>query len=285
MFEIYTEQFAPIFLPTDQMGNGLMGLDLNISSTAQSLTEHTLAGMPGSIVTGYQDTERSMSISARLKAKNASDFRMQRDKVYAFFKRLGTFYIAEKYQPYKLMKVRVVESYQFSRPENMQKFATVEIPLKIIGHPYWISKFKSTEAKDIFLTDYWLEGMNIDQSKEYQFSSPEFMVFNAGTVPLKTIQEKENCIITISIENTVTNFRLYDYTGRYFEYNPSKDTKWNLAAGNKVILNGHSITANNTPILDRTNRYFLQLQPGENNMKIEGMSSFTITFDFRFKYD
>lgn len=287
MFEIYNESFTPIALPVDEAGYGLAGLDLSISSVSQSLTEHTVTGMPGNIITGYQEGEREMSITARLKAKDAIDYRIKRDKAYAFFKRLGTFYVAEKYQPYKLMKVRVVESYQFARPENMQKFATVEIPLKIIGQPYWISRFKSTGIDDQYLMDYWREGMGLDVSSSklnYRYTTQSFTVYNAGTVPLKLIQEKDNFIITIKLNQATTKFRLTDYTGKYFEYNASGKTEWRLAAGSTVVLNGHSITANNTPIMDRTNRYFLQLQPGDNSMSTD-LTNFTITFDFRFKYD
>lgn len=286
MFQIYNENMKLIPLPTDVLGYGLAALDLNLSSTAQSVTEQTLPGWPGAIDTGYQDSEREMSISVRLKSKNAIDFRVKRDAVYAYFKRLGTFFIAESYQPNKLMRVRVVESYSPSRPENNQTFATIDIPLRVVGQPYWISKFKSTELKNMPMVPHWNIGLGIDPNKlNYQFTNQSsFNVYNAGTVPLKTIQE-EDCNITITVNQTVTNFKLYDATGKYFEYNPKKDTKWNIAAGTKLIINGHRITLNNTPVLDRTNRYYLLLQPGDNTMRMEGMTSYTITFDFRFKYD
>ena len=137
------------------------------------------------------------------------------------------------------------------------------------------------------MVESWNIGLGIDPNKlDYQFTNQSsFNVYNAGTVPLKTIQEIDNCIITITINQTVTNFKLYDATRKYFEYNPSKDTKWNIAAGTKLVMNGQRITLNNTPILDRTNRYFLFIQPGDNNIRIEGMTNYTITFDFRFKYD
>lgn len=287
MFQICNENMMLIPLPTDLMGYGLAALDLNISSTAQSVTEQTIPGWPGTIITGYQDSDRDISISVRLKSKDAIDFRVKRDAVYSYFKRLGTFYIAENHQINKLMKVRVIESFAFSRPENLRTFGTAEIPLRIIGQPYWISKFKSTELKTMPMVPYWNVGLGIDPNKlEYQFTNQSaFNVYNAGTVPLKTIQEADNCTITIEFNEVVNNFRLYDVTGKYFEYNPTKDTKWNIAAGTKLIINGHRVTLNSTPILDRTNRYFLLLQPGDNNMSIEGTTNYTITFDFRFKYD
>lgn len=290
MFEIYNEQLEYIPLPADELGLGLRGLDLDISSVGQSITEHSMPGWPGKIITGFQDSDREIGIAVRLRAKDPEDYRVKRDRVYSFFKRLGTFYIAEQHTPYKIMKVRVIEAFRFVRPENIRIFATAEIPLTIIGQPYWISRFRSLELQGGIPYPIQMSpglGLEVDPNKlNYQFTNAaDLNVYNAGTVPLKTIQEKDNCIITIDINQAVTNFKLYDFTGRYFEYNPTKDTKWDLAVGNQLVLNGHSITLNNTPILDRTNRYFLQLQPGDNHMRIEGLTSYTITFDFRFKYD
>lgn len=291
MFQIYDENFNPVPLPVDDLGYGLRGLDLEISSTAQEVTEQTISGVPGSVITGFRDSGRELNIHARLKAKDAIDYRLKRDRVFAFFKRLGTFYITEQQQGNKLMKVRVVESYVFQRPENLRTFATVDIPLKIIGQPYWISRYKSMDlhVNGIQFNDHWSFGMGLDVNPDkliYQYNNrSSFDIFNAGTVPIKTIQEKDHCIITIEIKQVVTSFKLYDATGRYFEYNPSKNSNWALVSGNKIILNGHYMTMNNTPIMERTNRYFLNLSPGENGFTIEGLSNYTITFDFRFKYD
>ncbi|USK66311.1 phage tail domain-containing protein [Peribacillus frigoritolerans] len=282
MFKIYDENFNPVPLPTDAWGYGLRGLDFEISSTAQEVTEHSIPGLPGSVITGFRDSDREVNLRARLKVENSLDFRNKRDQVYAFFKRLGPFYVAEEQQDYKVLKVCVVESYQFERPENLRTFATVTIPLKIIGQPYWISRYKTTEFPEDLAFD-----MDIDFDKlTYQHSNKSsFDIFNAGTVPIKTIQEKDNCIITIDIKQSVTSFKLYDVTDRYFEYNPSKDSNWALVSGNKIILNGHYMTMNNTPIMERTNRYFLNLLPGDNIFTLEGLTNYTITFDFRFKFD
>ncbi|MCA1029391.1 phage tail family protein, partial [Cytobacillus kochii] len=148
MFKIYNEQFEEIPLPIDDLGYGLRGLDLNISSVAQEVTEHNVQGLSGSIQTGFRDASRDMNISARIKAKDTTDYRLKRDRVFAFFKRLGTFYITENTQANKLMRVRVIESYRFDRIENNQTFAIAEIPLKIIGQPYWISRFKSMDLHE-----------------------------------------------------------------------------------------------------------------------------------------
>lgn len=288
MFTIYDEKFNLIPLPKDDLGYGLIGLDLFVSSTSQDVNEHTITGVPGNIITGYRDNGRPMSIHAMLKVKDTVDYRLKRDRVFAFFKRLGTFFVTEKHQGNKLMKVRVVDSYSFERIN--QTVASVEIPLKIIGQPYWISRYTSMDLHDsggVPFNDNWSFGMGLDPGKTtYQYENKStFNIYNAGTRPLKTIQEKDNCVITIEINESVNNFKLYDATGRYFEYNPTKDVSWDLVAGNTIILNGHYMKMNETPIMERTNRYFLNILPGDNTFRMEGLTNYMIIFDFRFKYD
>lgn len=279
MFTLYNENFNAIPLPLDQWGYGLKELDFNISSVNEEITEHVLNGVPGTIITGHRDNSREASLRVVLKAENTKDFRVKRDQVFAFFKRLGDFYVSENFQDYKVLRVRVVDSYTIDRPDNNRVFAVVEIPLKVVGQPYWISRHKSLSLPSEVAFDLGVEA-------EYQHSNKEsFTIFNAGTVPLKTIQEKDNCIIIIEVKQSVTNFRLYDGTGRYFEYNPNKVSNWALASGNKIVLNGHSIKMNNTPIIERTNRYFLNILPGENMFTVEGLTSYSASFDFRFKFD
>ncbi|MED1603654.1 phage tail domain-containing protein [Alkalihalophilus marmarensis] len=291
-FKIYDKGFNPIPLPVDDLGYGLLGLDVELSSTAQEATSHTLAGVPGKIYTGFRDSDREMALKARMKVKDATDFRLKRDRIFAFFKRLGTFYVTEKQQGNKLMKVRVIESYRPERPENMRNYAFLTIPLEIIGQPYWISRYKTMNlhnANGVPFNGNWSFGMGLDVEPdklkyEYQNVST-FNIFNAGTKDLKTIQEKDNCLITIEVNQNATKFTLFDATGRRFEYNPTQKAEWSLAPGNKITLNGHDIKLNQTPIMERTNRYFPLLLSGDNGFVMEGLSNYKITFDFRFKYD
>ncbi|MDX8288831.1 phage tail family protein [Metabacillus indicus] len=291
MFQIYSEDFNPVSLPVDDMGYGLKGMDVEISSTAVDVTEHSIAGVPGRTITGFNDAEREISLNARLKVKDAIDYRLKRDRIFAFFKRIGAFYVTENQQSNKLMKVRVVESYRFERPDNMRTFATVTIPLKIIGQPYWISRFKTMNLNNVGvpMNGNWSFGMGLDvdpgKLKYSHSNQSSFNIFNAGTVPLKTIQEVDNCLITIDVMQAVANFKITDATGRYFEYNPLKKSNWALTSGSKILLSGHYMSLNNTPILERTNRYFFNLLPGDNTFAVEGLSTYTINFDFRFKYD
>ncbi len=290
-FKIYDLNFNPIPLPVDDLGYGLRGLDLEVSSIGQEITEHSIPRRPGKITTGVRDDDRDMSIKGRIKAMNATDYRLKRDRVFAFFKSLGAFYVTESQQGNKLMKVRVVDKYTPERPDNMQTYAFLDIPLKIDGHPYWVSRFKTMDlhnSKGIPTNGNWSFGMGVDVTPDnliYQYQNVnEFNIYNAGR-PLKVIQEKDNCEIRIEINQSVTSFMLYDATGAKWEYNPTKKDDWALKNGDIIIFNGHDVRLNKTTIMERTNRYYPVINEGVNKFKIDGLSNFKITFDFRFKYD
>lgn len=289
-FKIYDLNFNPVPLPVDDLGYGLRGLDLVVSSIGQEVTEHTIPGRPGKITTGVRDDDRDMTIKARIKAMNATDYRLKRDRVFAFFRSLGAFYVTESQQGNKLMKVRVVEQYTPERPDNLQTYAFVDIPLQIDGHPYWISRFKTMqlhESQGISTDGKWSFGMGLSVSPEnltYQYENAgEFNIYNAG-IPLKTIQEKDNCEIKIEIKQNVTSFMLYDSTGGKWEYNPNKNDDWKLEPGDVIIFNGHDVRLNKTTIMERTNRYYPIIKDGINKFEMSGLSNYKITFDFRFKY-
>ncbi len=289
-FKIYDLDFNEIPLPTDDTGHGLRGLDVTVSSIEQEVSEQNIPGRPGTITTGVRDNDRDISIQARIKAMNATDYRLKRDRVYAFFRSLGAFYITEIQQQNKLLKVRVVDKYTPERPENMQSYALLEIPLKIEEYPYWISRFKTMDLhnnKGIPTNGHWSFGMGVDVSPDnliYQYENvSEFNIYNAG-ITLKTILEKEDCEIKIEINENVTSFSLEDSTGVSWEYNSKKEDDWKLRKGDVIIFNGHDVRLNKTTIMERTNRYYPIIKEGLNKFKIRGVFNYKITFDFRFKY-
>lgn len=290
-FKIYDLNINHIPLPVDDLNYGLRGLDLTVSSIGQEIIEHSISRVPGSVITGVRDSDREMSLHARIKAMNSTDYRLKRDRVYSFFGGLGAFYVTESQQGNKLMKVRVIDQYTPERPDNMQTFATVDIPLKIDGHPYWISRGTTMDLhnnKGIPTNNNWSFGMGIDVTPDnlvYQYENVrEFNIYNAGIL-LKTIQEKDNCEIKIEIKQNVTSFMMYDATDRAWEYNAVKNNDWSLKNGDVIIFNGHDVRLNGTTIMERTNRYYPIIKKGVNNFEIVGLSNHKITFDFRFKYN
>jgi len=287
-FKIYDLNFNHIPLPVDDLNYGLIGLDLFVSSIGEDITPHNIPRRPGNIIAGARDNERDISISAMINSMNSTDYKLKRDRVYAFFKGLGSFYVTETQQGNKLLKVRVVEQYT---PERInRRVAALDIPLQIDGQPYWISRYKTMDLhnnRGIPANGHWSFGMGIDVSPDnliYQYENVnEFNIYNAG-IPIKTIQEKDNCEIKIEIKQNVTSFILYDATGGKWEYNPTKNSDWKLKPGDVITFNGHDVRLNKTTIMERTNRYYLIIKEGINKFKVDGLTQYKITFDFRFKY-
>lgn len=291
LFQIYDLDFNPVPLPRDDLGYGLKGLWLEVSSIGQEVTEHSTPRRPGTIITGVRDDTRDMSLQAWIESMNNTDYLLKRDRVYSFFKGLGAFYVTETRQGNKLMKVRVVDQYTPERPGGLQTLTMLDIPLKIDGHPYWVSRFKTMDlhnSKGIPANGNWSYGMNLEVSPDnlnYQYENAhEFNIYNAGRL-LKTVQEKDNCEIRIEIRQAVTNFTLYDATGGRWEYNPTRNSDWDLRSGDVIIFNGHDVRLNGTTIMERTNRYYPVIKEGINKFKMDGLPNYKITFDFRFKYD
>lgn len=289
-FKIYDTDLNEISLPEDDLKYGFRALDLDVTSIEQEVTEETIPGGPGNIIVGVRDADRDMTMKALIRTMNPTDYRLKRDRIYNFFSTLKIFYITESLQSNKLMRVRVVESYEPERPDNNQTFATVEIPLKIDGQPYWISRYKTMDLHEnagVPANGHWSFGMGIDVDPEklkYQFENEsKFDIYNAGK-DLKTIQEKDNCEITIEINEDVTNFRMYDGTGNKWEYNSEKKDDWKIKKGDKITFDGHDVRLNKTTIMERTNRYYPVIKQGTNNFEIRDLNKFKITFDFRFKY-
>src|SRR5690625_4202371 len=227
-FKIYDLNLNHVPLPKDDLDYGLIGLDLIVSSIGEEVNAHKLPGWPGNINTGFRDNDRDVSLNAMISSMNSTDYKLKRDRVYAFFKGLGSLYVTETQQGNKLLKVRVVEQYA---PERInRRVATLDIPLKIDGHPYWISRFKTMDLhnnKGIPANGNWSFGMGIDVSPDklvYQYENvSEFNIYNAG-IPLKTIQEKDNCEIRIEINENISNFSLFDAAGGEWKYNPEGKT-------------------------------------------------------------
>src|SRR5699024_33017 len=98
----------------------------------------------------------------------------------------------------KLLLVRAVEKYTPERPENMQLYALLEIPLKIEEYPYWISRYIIIDLhnnKSITVNGHWSFAIGVDVSPYniiYQYIiCIEFNIYNAGNT-LKKKLEKED---------------------------------------------------------------------------------------------
>ena len=278
MFKIYDLNYKEVSFPVDDLGYGLKSLDINVGPVIYE-NIYTSSSRADQLVKRYPK-DRDVSINAMFTAYNTVDWRLKRDRVYSFFRNLGVFYIAESYQPYKLLKVIVDESYEVDRP--VIRWGLLEIPLKIIDTPFKQSLHTTLDidAEGVRWNDKWGYGMGLSSNTEqwkYKFTNTNPRFYNAGTEDIKLIQQKGSLIRLIpkesvpwlEISDGTTSFRMNRQT----------------TIDSPLTLKGHQIRVNNANVLDQTNREFLTIKKGWNNWQIRGISKFEIEIDYRFLYD
>ena len=278
MFKIYDLNYKEVSFPVDDLGFGLKSLDINVGPIIYE-NIYTSSSRADQLVKHYPK-DRDVSINAMFTSYNTVDWRLKRDRVYSFFRNLGVFYVAESYQPYKLLKVIVDESYEVDRP--VIRWGLLEIPLKIIDTPFKQSLHTTLDidSEGVRWNDKWGYGMGLssDSSEwKYKFTNANPRFYNAGTEDIKLIQQKGSLISLIpkesvpwlEISDGTTTFRMNRQT----------------TIDSPLTLKGHQIRVNNANVLDQTNREFLTIKKGWNNWQIRGISKFEIEIDFRFLYD
>ena len=283
MFKIYNLNFNEVKLPVDDLGFGLKSLDINIGPVIYE-NIYTSSSRADQLVKRYPK-DRDVSINAMFTAYNTVDWRLKRDSVYSFFRNLGVFYIAEIYQPYKLLKVIVDESYEVDRP--VIRWGLLEIPLKIIDTPFKQSLHTTLDIdkEGIRWNDKWGYGMGLSSdSSEWKYSfdtdsgqSYDFKFLNAGTEPVKLIQQKES---RIRVE--------FKVSGSWFEISDGTTTfrlNKSYVKGDALVIRGSKIFFNGQSVLQDTNRNFLTVKQGMNTWQTRGPKYYDFSIDFRFLYD
>ena len=114
MFKIYDLNYKEVSFPVDRLGYGMKALDISIGPIIYD-TVYSDGNRSDTPIKRYPK-DREVSINILTTSADTIDWRMKRDKVYTFFRRLGVFYVAESYQPFKLLKVMVDEGYEVDRP-------------------------------------------------------------------------------------------------------------------------------------------------------------------------
>ena len=283
MFKIYDLNYKEVSFPVDDLGFGLKSLDINVGPVIYE-NIYTSSSRADQLVKRYPK-DRDVSINAMFTAYNTVDWRLKRDRVYSFFRNLGVFYIAESYQPYKLLKVIVDESYEVDRP--VIRWGLLEIPLKIIDTPFKQSLHTTLDidSEGVRWNDKWGYGMGLSSDEnqwKYSFDtdvgqSYDFKFLNAGTEAVKLIQQKES---RIRVE--------FKVSGAWFEISDGTTTfrlNKSYVKGDVLVIRGSKVFFNGQNVLQDTNRNFLTVKQGMNTWQTRGPKYYDFSIDFRFLYD
>ncbi|MDN8759675.1 phage tail family protein, partial [Staphylococcus aureus] len=119
------------------------------------------------------------------------------------------------------------------------------------------------------------DGINVDYPN-YSFTDNNFTVWNGGNTTI----DYRNMYLKIEVQNLTTkgNFTIENLnTGDRFIFNKEVNNQ-------NLVLNGPVITVADDNRLRDTNRAFIKLKPGANEIKISNGTFSKVNFDFRFLY-
>ncbi|WP_017548665.1 phage tail family protein [Salinicoccus carnicancri] len=272
-FKVYDSEMNEVRLPGDTyLHYGSYPLKLEISGF-----DYEKRGRK-TVVTGRQALIRGFIISS-----DPIDMDMKMSNVYAFFRRLGEFYVAKESEPFKLLKVEANQSYTLES-ENNGVLTEFEIPLTV-QKPYFKQSLHTTldiDSEGIRFNDKWGYGMGLSSDSgqwKYSFINTDPYFYNAGTEEVKLIKQKESEITLIfngstlnglvDIDDGITTFKLFR----------------NVVAGDVLRIKGHQITLNGDNVAGDTNRQFLTVKRGWNNWDVRGVTDFEFKIDYRYLYD
>ena len=282
MFKIYDLNFKEVSLPVERLGYGIKALDISIGPIIYD-TVYSNGNRADTPIKRYPK-DREASINILTTSADTIDWRMKRDQVYTFFRRLGVFYVAESYQPFKLLKVMVDEGYEVDRP--VTRWGLAEIPLKIIDTPFKQSLHTTGTigSEGMLFNNKWAYGMGTwfaENYWQYEFTGVKPTFYNAGDEEVKLIQQKES-LITLKI-NTVPTNGLIDIDDGTTTFKLWYDFK----VGDVIRIHGKHVTLNGKNVLGDTNFNFLTVKTGWNYWDVRGVPNrdYEFKIDFRYLYD
>ena len=282
MFKIYDLNFKEVSLPVERLGYGMKALDISIGPIIYD-TVYSNGNRADTPIKRYPK-DREVSINILTTSADTIDWRMKRDKVYSFFRRLGVFYVAESYQPFKLLKVMVDEGYEVDRP--VTHWGLAEIPLKIIDTPFKQSLHTTGTigSEGMLFNNKWAYGMGTwfaENYWQYEFTGVKPTFYNAGDEEVKLIQQKES-LITLKINAVPTN-GLIDIDDGVTTFKLWRDFK----VGDVIRIHGDKVTLNGVNVLGDTNFNFLTVKTGWNYWDVRGVPNrdYEFKIDFRYLYD
>ena len=282
MFKIYDLNFKEVSLPVERLGYGIKALDISIGPIIYD-TVYSNGNRSDTPIKRYPK-DREVSINILTTSADTIDWRMKRDQLYSFFRRLGVFYVAESYQPFKLLKVMVDEGYEVDRP--VTRWGLAEIPLKIIDTPFKQSLHTTADigSEGMLFNNKWAYSMGTwfaENYWQYEFTGVKPTFYNAGDEEVKLIQQKES-LITLKINAVPTN-GLIDIDDGTTTFKLWRDFK----VGDVIRIHGDKVTLNGVNVLGDTNFNFLTVKTGWNYWDVRGVpgNDYEFKIDFRYLYD
>lgn len=258
---------------------GVRPLDLLVSSIEKERKEQQIDGIPGVIDYGYNLKGREIKMNFMTEHYHDTfDHRLQRDEIYNLFDECPFLYVSDDTVPSRVLKITVDGSFT---PERYGYwYSTFEVDARITGLPFWRTKYTTQDIQNdgyssIIERYGTADGINVDYLP-YKFTTNEFSVWNGGNVTI----DPRNMILNINLTNVTTtgNLTIENVTtGEKFIYKEAISKK-------SLNLNQTKVLIGTTNKLRDTNRKFISLKQGINNIKITNGTFDSVAVDCPFYY-
>ena len=259
--------------------DGVIPLEIFVGSVGKERTVDTVDGRLGVVDYGFNYTDRPVSLFLRIKAADAADFRLLRNEVFAIFDVGSAFYVAEADVPSRVLKVVVDESYI---PDRLtEEYADFDINCRTLDSVFWETRYTTLELHDSGYSataeKYGLVDNIDDEKVQYRFTGNNFKVYNAGNVAV----EPESMELEILIKNVVITDKMTirnHRTGENHTYN------FSTVNPSEYKIKGMMVHRSSVNVFRNTNKRFISLKPGDNNIEITGATFSEVIFNFKYYY-
>lgn len=275
-FTLYDPNMNEIQFPV-----GVKPLDLFVSSIEKERKEQQIDGIPGVVDYGFNYKQRDASMTFWLRHFHGEhDYFLMKSEIDAMFDSHDYIYASHNALPSRVIKLTVDGSYE---PERItgSTYANLEVDARITGLPFWRTKYTTQDIEkngyNAIVEKYGTaDGINVDYLP-YKFTTNKFSVWNGGNVTV----DPRNMMLNIILTNVTTtgNLTIENVTtGEKFIYKEAISKK-------SLNLNQTKVLIGTTNKLRETNRKFISLVKGKNDIKITNgtFDSLSIDCPFYFK--
>lgn len=284
---------------------GIWVEDFIVSSIPLEAVYGKVEGSDGNIDYGATYGTRTIRVPFEMRAYDLNDYPLLRDFLFGKILDKQSFYIQEMRRA-KMLAYAFVDTNEAPRMQEGTEnkllggkrylvrlqnvfeleqmleygkgeliFETTELPLAES-----IGTTQDIQLKGID-NELWGFGMGLEgdeDSLKYTHTGTSFKIYNAGNEAVHPY--RQDLKITISnVAGSTSYLELKNETnGTLFRVNEL------VSDSQKIKLDGPNVTSNDLQYLRKTNRKFIELEPGWNSFTVKGATSANVEFDFRFYY-
>jgi len=225
------------------------------------------------IIIGSKINNRIIRVEFLYISQDIYDYYLLREQINALFIREESFYITFKREPHKRWLVKTNLQYELPPDPKMQSFV-----IEFITQNTYAESVATTQSLKEWDFNSWAWNGSISWDSEiiYNFNNNDFTVYNLGNVDIDPRESEIEIIIKGDFPNGLRIRN--ETTGQTYIYNSA------LSTNDELKINGIRTLKNGVSDFANTNKRFITIKKGQNNIFIDNGTIQSVTFNFRFLY-